>query len=95
LGGARKGNDSLSGGAGNDSLSGEAGRDGLDGGAGNDKLNGGRDKNSYKAGAGNDSVNARNRKKETVDCGSGRKDSATVDRNDKVKGCEKVKRAKR
>jgi hypothetical protein len=30
-----------------------------------------------------------------VDWGSGKKDSATVDRADKVRGCEKVKRAKR
>jgi hypothetical protein len=40
-------------------------------------------------------VNARNGKKETVDCGSGKKDTAAVDKKDKTKGCEKVKRAKR
>jgi hypothetical protein len=32
---------------------------------------------------------------ETIDCGSGRKDVASVDKRDKVKGCEKVKRAKK
>ena len=35
------------------------------------------------------------RKRETVNCGKGKKDRATVDKTDKVKGCEKVKRAKR
>jgi hypothetical protein len=49
---------------------------------------------TYRAGAGNDSIKARNGKKETVDCGSGKKDTATVDKSDKVKGCENVKRKK-
>lgn len=48
--------------------------------------------NKYKGGAGDDAVNARNRKKETIDCGSGRNDRATVDRVDRVRGCERVKR---
>jgi Ca2+-binding RTX toxin-like protein len=90
--GGGKGNDRLFGGAGNDTLKGEAGKDALDGGAGNDKLTGGPDKNSPKGGAGNDTINAVNGKKETVDCGSGKRDRATVDRADKVKGCEKVTR---
>jgi Ca2+-binding RTX toxin-like protein len=86
-----RGKDSLKGGAGNDTLDGGADPDTLDGGAGNDKLNGRGGKNKYKAGAGRDTVSARNGIRETVDCGSG-KDSATVDRRDSVKGCEKVKR---
>ena len=86
------GKDKLFGGDGNDSLDGGSGKDSLDGGKGNDKLAGGKDTNKYKAGAGNDTVSARNGKKETVDCGSGSKDTATVDRNDKVKSCEKVNR---
>ncbi len=89
------GNDRLFGGAGNDTLKGEAGKDKLDGGAGNDKLNAGKATNSLAGGSGNDSINARNRKKETVNCGSGRKDTATVDRIDRVRGCEKVRRARR
>jgi hypothetical protein len=36
-----------------------------------------------------------NGKKETVDFGSGKRDRATVDRPDKVKGCEKVTRRRR
>jgi hypothetical protein len=89
-----KGRDKLFGGDGNDTLSGEDGKDALDGGRGNDKLSGGKDVNTYKGGDGNDTVNAKNGKKETVDCGKGTKDSATVDKVDKVKGCEKVKRAR-
>jgi hypothetical protein len=90
-----KGKDKLFGGDGNDSLAGEDGKDSLDGGNGNDKLNGGKDVNKYKGGAGNDTISARNKKNETVDCGKGKKDAATVDRRDKVKGCEKVKRARK
>ena len=89
------GDDKLDGGAGNDKLSGGGGNDFLTGGKGNDRLNGGTGVNSYKGGAGNDTINARNGKKETVVCGSGKKDTATVDKRDKVRGCEKVKRAKR
>ena len=86
------GKDSLKGGAGNDKLSGGAAADKLDGGAGNDTLSGGAAKNSYKGGAGNDTLSARNGVRETVDCGAGSKDKATVDRTDTVKGCESVKR---
>ncbi len=85
------GNDKLSGGSGNDKLAGGKGKDRLDGGAGNDKLTGGPAKNTYSAGAGNDSVNAANKIVETVSCGAGR-DSATVDKKDKVRGCERVRR---
>ena len=89
------GADRLFGGDGNDSLDGGRGKDTLDGGNGNDKLVGGTEANRYKAGAGDDKVDARNGKAETVDCGAGKKDSASVDRRDKVRGCEKVKRAKK
>jgi subtilisin family serine protease len=88
------GRDKLFGGDGDDRLDGGDGKDALDGGRGNDKLTGGRDTNSYKGGPGNDSVKARNGKRETVDCGSGRKDSATLDRADRAKRCERVKRPK-
>jgi hypothetical protein len=81
--------------AGNDTLNGGKGNDKLYGGKGNDKLNGGPGANIYSGGPGNDTINARNGRKETVDCGSGKKDVATVDKRDKTKGCEKVKRAKK
>jgi Ca2+-binding RTX toxin-like protein len=89
------GNDTLSGGGGNDTLYGAGGNDKLNGGKGNDKLVGGPGKNGYSGGAGNDTVSARNGKKETVNCGSGKKDKATVDKKDKTKGCETVRRARR
>ena len=85
------GTDRLLGGAGNDRLRGDGGNDTLSGGSGNDTLAGAGGRNSYSAGAGKDTVNARNRKRERVNCGSGR-DKATVDRSDKVRGCERVRR---
>jgi hypothetical protein len=89
------GNDKLLGGDGDDTLAGQDGKDSLSGGNGNDKLSGSKEVNKYSGGAGNDTINAKNGKKETIDCGTGKKDSATVDKADKVKGCEKVKRAKK
>jgi hypothetical protein len=92
---AKDGNDKLYGACGNDTLNGGKGNDKLFGGGGNDKLNGGPGTNNYSGGSGNDTVSARNGKKETVDCGSGKKDTATVDKKDKTEGCEKVKRSKK
>jgi Tol biopolymer transport system component len=88
-----EGNDVLRGGNGKDTLTGDSGNDTLNGGAGNDKLTGGPGKNKYSGGAGVDNINAVNGKVETVDCGSG-KDTARVDRRDKVRGCEKVRRSR-
>lgn len=87
------GNDRLFGGLGNDILRGTGGKDTLDGGKGGDKLVGGPGVNKYTGGAGNDTIDAKNRTAETVNCGAGKKDVATVDKKDKVKGCERVKRA--
>ena len=89
------GNDRLYGAGGNDSLRGGPGNDRLYGGGGNDTLNGGRGRNSYSGGPGNDTIRARNAKKETVNCGRGRRDRASVDRKDRVRGCERVKRVPR
>ena len=86
------GNDKLTGDAGNDRVDGGAGRDTLSGGAGADRLSGGAGRNRYSGGAGNDKISAANGKKDRVDCGAGRRDSARVDRADRVKGCEKVRR---
>jgi Ca2+-binding RTX toxin-like protein len=74
-------------------VSGEDGNDALDGGAGNDKLNGGKGTDSYKGGAGDDTITSKDRVKETVDCGAGKKDRVTADRVDRVRGCERVKRS--
>lgn len=98
------GNDRLNGGTGADKLEGGPGNDTLDGGAGDDAVNGGPGKDTLKAGggkntlnggAGNDKLNAVNRKREKVLCGRGKEDTATVDKRDRVKGCEKVKRRRR
>jgi hypothetical protein len=85
----RGGHDCLLGGSGNDVLRGEAGADRLTGGRGNDRLVGGPGANAYDAGPGADTVDARNGVRETVHCGSGR-DTARVDRSDRVSGCERV-----
>jgi Ca2+-binding RTX toxin-like protein len=84
------GHDGLFGGDGNDKLSGGGGKDVLDGGAGRDELNGGASANGYWGGAGNDVVSAANGRKERVDCGTGRRDTARVDRRDRVRRCERV-----
>jgi hypothetical protein len=86
------GNDCLEGGAGRDRLLGGLGRDRLLGGNGNDVLTGGPGRNTYLAGAGNDTVRARNGRRETINCGKGRRDVAHVDRRDRVRGCERVTR---
>ena len=70
-------------------------RKALAGGRGNDKLNGGPGKDTFSGGAGNDRINARDGTKEKIDCGKGKKDRAKVDKKDRVKHCEKVKRAKK
>jgi len=88
----RGGNDRLSGAAGNDCLDGGRGRDRLNGGSGKDLLVGGPGRNAYAAGAGNDTVRARNGRAETINCGKGRRDLAVVDRRDRVRGCERVRR---
>ena len=85
------GNDHLTGGPGKDRLTGGSGNDRLSGGSGSDRLNGGRGRNRYAAGTGRDKVNARNRRRDRVDCGPGR-DNATVDRFDRVRRCERVTR---
>jgi Ca2+-binding RTX toxin-like protein len=88
------GDDWLSGGPGNDDLRGEAGNDVLLGGDGNDVLNGGAGTNTLSAGRGNDTVSARNGRTERIDCGAGR-DTATVDRRDRTRNCERVRRPRR
>ena len=86
------GDDWLSGGDGDDVLRGAGGADVLLGGAGSDDVGAGAGKSLViRAGAGNDKVNAKNRKREFVDCGAGR-DVATVDKRDRLRGCEKRKR---
>lgn len=85
------GADRITGGSGKDDLSGGAGRDSLDGGGGADHLTGNGGVDRFDGGAGNDVIRARDRRRETIRCGSGR-DRAIVDRSDRVRGCERVSR---
>ncbi|MBI5104549.1 MAG: hypothetical protein HZB46_06120 [Solirubrobacterales bacterium] len=94
------GNDRLSGGLGKDNLLGDVGNDRLTGGVDADRLSGGagddvllpgRGRDRVAGGAGNDTISARDGARDVVDCGRGR-DTARVDRKDRVVGCEKVSR---
>jgi Ca2+-binding RTX toxin-like protein len=79
--GFRAGRDRLFGGRGNDRLFGGAGSDRLHGGPGRDRLVGG---------SGGDRLLARDGAPDLVTCGGGR-DVATVDRRDRLSGCERVR----
>ena len=87
------GDDCLVGGADHDRLLGGRGQDRLTGGPGDDTLVGGSGVNRYDAGTGDDVVRARNGRAELVSCGRGR-DRARVDRGDRVRSCERVRRAR-
>jgi Tol biopolymer transport system component len=93
--------DTLRGLAGNDRLIGFASRDCLFGGSGRDRLRGGPDRDHVlggegrdriAAGSGNDRVLARGQARDTIDCGPGRRDVALVDRHDRTRRCERVRR---
>jgi Ca2+-binding RTX toxin-like protein len=89
---AGAGNDRETGGGGRDTMSGGPGNDRMSGGAGNDKMNGNGGRNRLSGGAGNDRIAAVNGRRETVNCGPGRRDVARVDRRDRTRGCEEVRR---
>ena len=89
VGGA--GDDRLYGAAKADTLGGGAGRDRLSGGAGNDRLSGGPGRDTLFGGGGDDVLRAKDGRQDVVRCGPGR-DTATVDRGDRVSGCETVRR---
>jgi uncharacterized repeat protein (TIGR01451 family) len=85
------GRDRLVGGDGNDRLYGGLKRDVLIAGAGDDLVSPGTGRDLVRAGAGNDVVNARDGSRDVVQCASGQ-DRVTVDRRDRVRGCEQVVR---
>ena len=86
------GADRLFGGSGNDRLTGGSGSDRLNGDAGNDTLTGGTGPDTFSGGAGADRIQARDRARDTIGCGSGR-DVVSADRTDLVKSdCERVSR---
>ena len=85
------GDDADAGVAGNDRLFGNAGNDLLVGGPGRDRMRGGAGHNRLRGGSGADRLNAVNGTRDRVNCGRG-PDRARVDRIDRVRGCEHVRR---
>ncbi len=81
--------DVLRAGPGNDKASGFLGRDRIRGGAGNDRLDGGAGRDVVRGGPGKDRIEARDGKRDRVNCGRGR-DRAKVDSKDRVIDCERV-----
>jgi Ca2+-binding RTX toxin-like protein len=86
--------DRLNGNAGRDRMSGGSGNDRMSGGAGNDKINGNGGRNRLSGGGGNDRIAAVNGRRDTINCGRGRRDRVRVDRRDLTRGCERVTRAR-
>jgi Domain of unknown function DUF11/RTX calcium-binding nonapeptide repeat (4 copies) len=84
--------DTLYGLDGNDVLLGLGGNDVLFGGRGDDLLVGGPGRDRLYGGPGSDTLRARDGVRDVVDCGPGR-DTATVDRIDRLSGCERIKRS--
>ena len=83
--------DKLKGTAGPDRMIGRAGNDRLKGQASADCLIGGGGRDRLKGGPGDDEIAAVRGGRDKVKCGDGR-DRAVVDRRDKVRNCEQVKR---
>jgi ABC-2 type transport system ATP-binding protein len=85
------GRDRVKGGRGNDCIAGQGGSDRLGGGGGEDLLLAGRGRDRVSGGADRDKIRAAGGGGDVVRCGPGR-DTAKVDRRDRVRGCERVKR---
>jgi Ca2+-binding RTX toxin-like protein len=82
LGGSRRG-DRIVGSEYGDRITGRRGNDVLTGNGGRDCLGGGR---------GDDGLIANDGRRDKLDCGPGRHDRAVVDRRDRTKGCEIIRR---
>jgi hypothetical protein len=91
--GTRRG-DRLRGTSGSDKLLGRGGRDRLNGLAGDDCLNGNRGRDRLGGGPGNDVLRARDGSRDFLNCGAG-DDTAVVDRHDRVRNCETIRRRRR
>jgi Ca2+-binding RTX toxin-like protein len=85
------GNDTIKGMLGDDCLNGGSGKDIVLGNGGNDTLIGGTGRDRLSGGGGSDVLRSRDRSGDVLDCGGG-KDTAKVDRHDRTKHCEQVKR---
>ena len=91
VGGA--GGDRLFGRDGRDELIGGDGRDLLSGGEGNDRITGGGGRDVVSGGAGRDRIDVAGGGRDVVRCGPGR-DTVRADGNDRLSGCEVVRRAR-
>jgi hypothetical protein len=85
------GHDRLDGGRGADKLSGGSGRDVVRGRSGRDRLRGGRGRDRLSGNGGRDRLEARDRSRDIVKGGPGH-DVARVDRRDRRRGIEEVRR---
>jgi hypothetical protein len=74
-----------------DRLSGTAAAETIAGGRGNDRISGGGGSDVLLGGPGRDLLKARDGRRDRVDCGAGT-DRAIVDRQDRVRRCERVRR---
>lgn len=88
---ATKRADRLLGTYGDDVINGLGGNDKINGREGDDRLTGGPGKDRILGGSGNDRINAKDGAADLVNCGAG-KDTAIVDKKDRVTGCEKRSR---
>jgi hypothetical protein len=88
---ARRGNDRVRARDGDDCVRGNGGRDRVKGNAGHDRVAGGTGNDRLSGGPGSDKLKARRGGRDVVRCGKG-KDTAVVDRRDRVRGCERVRR---
>jgi ABC-2 type transport system ATP-binding protein len=86
-----RGRDRLKGRAGDDCLAGQTGSDRLGGGTGGDLVKGGKGSDRMAGGKSADELRARGGGHDRLRCGPGR-DLAKVDRADRVRGCERVRR---
>lgn len=84
------GDDVIAGGASADKISGGTGVDNLTGGPGKDKISGGRGTDAIFGSSGADRISARDRTRDTIECGSGR-DTVIADRVDATSDCEVVR----
>ncbi len=83
------GDDMLAGGSGNDRLQGGSGANRMFGEAGNDRIVAGTGLNAIDGGSGNDVIEARNGRRDSIRCGTGR-DRVRAERVDRLSGCESV-----
>jgi hypothetical protein len=85
------GNDGLVGGRLDDELNGGVGNDRVAGAGGGDVIRGGRGRDLLLGGPGPDGINSRDSRRDTVRCGAGR-DLVKADRQDRLRGCETIRR---